>query len=176
MATTAAGYLTGALLGIIGGTTDLTVRIGLATFLAVGGGLLGLADLLGEKVPVLQCNRETPQVWARSGGTRWAFLNGGSLGWGGLTRVGFWAWYLIPASAFLVGDALQSALIYGTYGLSRSLGGIALLAAIWFGKSRNRYAADDAALWLLSRQALARRLSAWQLIVVAVVVVFTIGL
>jgi len=176
IATTSAGALVGAALGAGGALIPMRLRIASATFLALVAVVVAMCDLADHAVPLLQCSRETPQVWVWSGAVRWTVLNGGSLGCGAFTRIGFWAWYAIPFASLLLGDPLIGALVYGAYGLARSIGGLVVLCAMWFGRARRLFDADEAAMWLLMRQPVARRLAAVELLAVGIIVVALVGL
>ena len=126
-ASTAAGLVTGAALGIVGGLLPLNIRLAVGSILAVAAIAVGSLELFGRRVPPLQFDCETPQRWVNKGALRWATMNGLTLGFGATSRIGFWLWYVIPLGAFLLGDPVASALIYGTYGLVRALGAVVIL-------------------------------------------------
>lgn len=88
---------------------------------------LGILEAFARRVPLLECNRETPQRLLASGALRGAIANGLRLGHGLSTRVGFSLWYLVPIGAFLSGGATRGAIVYGSYGLTRGLGPWALI-------------------------------------------------
>jgi hypothetical protein len=80
-----------------------------------------LATLIGLwlKGKPWQLDRETAMRWLSYRDWRTAALNGGMLGLGFTTRIGFWLFYLVPILAMAVHSVLLSALIYGAYGVSR---------------------------------------------------------
>jgi hypothetical protein len=123
------GTSVGVLLGLLGSTLPDDVRIALVTALAVGGCLYGAAEGLGRYPKLLQRDTETPQRWMDRGPLRWAWLNGGALGLGFTTRLGFALWYVVPASSLLSGSPLLGALIYGVYGLMRGAGALLIIFA-----------------------------------------------
>jgi hypothetical protein len=49
------------------------------------------------------------------------------LGFGATSRIGFWLWYAVPLGAFLIGEPVAGAIIYGTYGLVRALGAVVII-------------------------------------------------
>jgi hypothetical protein len=89
--------------------------------------LLGLAAVGGRElvsrrlVPPPQLDRETAVGWLELGPYRWAVRNGAALGLGATSRLGYWLWYLVPVGAFAAGTPLLGAVVYGAYGLVRSL-------------------------------------------------------
>lgn len=100
----------------------------------------------------------------------WAIRNGASLGLGFTSRLGFWIWYLIPASSFLLGEPLLGAALYGLYGAVRSI-------AVWlFLKPPSFWTpGDDLDAWIQMQYPIMRRITAESLIAIGVFVVLVIG-
>jgi hypothetical protein len=157
---TVAGVAAGALLGLAGaqvGSTALTV---IATLFGCVALAIACIELSGRRVPVVQRDVETPQRWLHSGPLRWALVNGGTLGFGATSRLGFWLWYAVPAGSLLSADPALGAAIYGTYGFVRGIASVALVVRGWGG------GLDRIALRLLALSRPARRLAAADLAVV----------
>jgi hypothetical protein len=127
LASAVAGLVAGAALGIVGGLLPLDLRLAVGSILAIVAVAVGSLELFGRRVQPLQFDCETPQRWINKGAWQWATRNGLTLGFGATSRIGFWLWYVIPLGAFLIGDPLASAVIYGTYGLVRALGAVVIL-------------------------------------------------
>jgi hypothetical protein len=155
LAGTTAGAIAGAGAGALGALLSEDARVIGATVGSLALALLGLAAITGRLArPPLQCDRETPQRWARGGGgIRWGLLNGSSLGFGATSRLGFVLWYVIPMGAFLSGSAVFGAALWGLYGFVRMAGA----GAIWV--AMERLAGFDA-LWLTARKGRAYELTA----------------
>ena len=168
-ATTVAGAAAGALLGALGGGVGSDVRAGLATLAALGGVVLGITQLRGGRVTLLQCDRETPKAWLDRGSIGWAGRNGLALGCGATTRLGFVLWYAVPVGAFLAGGPLAGALVYGAYGFARGVGAWAILAA-----SRRR-GFEEVAVALERRRPAAHRATALCLLATGVAIAIGIG-
>lgn len=166
----AAGAVAGAVLGGVGHELPVSTRAAIATLLASGAVVLGFLGLVERAPAPLQFDRETPQRWVHSGSVSWALKNGGSLGLGVGSRLGFWLWYAIPTTAFLSGDLLLGGLIYGVYGLVRAGGAVGLILASW-GSDFNR-TAD----WLISRARDARMVTDVELLSVGLGAAIGIGL
>ena len=73
-----------------------------------------------------QLNRETNRRWLEYHNWRTAALNGFVLGLGFTTRIGFWLFYVVLLSAFVVADPMVSALGYAVFAVSRVGGSILL--------------------------------------------------
>ena len=167
-----AGLGSGALLGALGSLLPSNVRVGIAMVLAMVAIPLGLVELGGHRLVLLQCNRETPQRWLHRGPLQWAALNGMTLGCGAMSRTGFWLWYVIPTGALLVGRPDLGAVLYGTYGTVRG-------TAVWgiiFGLVRWCGGGDAAARWLIGRAGVARVVAAGQLALLGAAVAIGVGL
>jgi hypothetical protein len=102
---------------VVGDLLSLRVRAAVAVvlYLALAGG----ATL--RRYPWPQLDRETEQSLLHRGPIVWALANGGQLGLGFTSRIGFWSWYLVPVGAFLIADPAFGAIAWGTYGLVRLL-------------------------------------------------------
>jgi hypothetical protein len=70
-------------------------------------------DELGGHEGRLEHERETEQSLLHRGPVIWAVANGGQLGLGFTSRIGFWSWYLMPIGIFLLADPLVGALAWG---------------------------------------------------------------
>jgi len=168
LSSTLAGLVGGAILGTVGSVLPYDLRIALACLFAIPAIVLGAIELVGHRLRLLQCDRETPQAWVRLGPLRWAMLNGIALGSGGWSRIGFWLWYTVPIGALLVGNPALSAALFGTYSFVRG-------AAVWvivFGVVRRR---AGYARWLLGGAKVARSVTAGLLVLVGTVVIATIA-
>ncbi len=164
-----AGVVTGAILGAVGSLLALDFRLAIGSVLAVAAIAVGGLELFGRRIQPLQFDCETPQRWVNKGPLRWATRNGLTLGFGATSRIGFWLWYVIPLGAFLVGDWMLGAVIYGTYGLVRALGAMVIL----FGMMRMKTDISD---WLIQHYGDARVLAAGQLVFLGVVTALVVGL
>jgi hypothetical protein len=164
-----AGLVTGAVLGAVGSLLPLDLRLAAGSILAVAAIAVGGLELLGRRIQPLQFDCETPQRWVHKGPLKWATRNGLTLGFGATSRIGFWLWYVIPLGAFLVGDPVVGAAIYGTYGLVRALGAtVTVLGMIWL--------KTDISDWLIEEYGAARVLAAGQLVVLGVATAIVVGL
>jgi hypothetical protein len=116
------------LLAVLGET--LPGRVRWAAWISAGALIAGLsvAQSLWERPRPFQRDRETPQWLLAAAPGVAAFVNGAYLGTGFATRVGFWAWYLIPAAALLAGSPLAAVAVCAAYATSRSLGVLQIIA------------------------------------------------
>lgn len=161
----------GSVLGLVGTQLSLPGRAAIASLLALLGLAAGVLDLGSSRLPLLQCDRETPQSWMRFGALRWAAVNGAMLGLGFTSRIGFWLWYVVPTGSLLLGDPWLGAAIYGLYGFVRS-------GAVWLlvlGKL-NRVGRGEPSDWLVMQYWRARTVAAAQLVVLAAATVVIVGL
>jgi len=126
---TTAGVVLGGLLGALGSVIPGDARVVVATVLAVPAAIVAVIELRGRRIAPLQCDQETPQRWLLLGPLRWAAVNGAVLGAGFTTRIGFALFYLVPAAALLVGNALVGAAVYAAYAFSRTGGSYVFLHA-----------------------------------------------
>ncbi len=163
------GVITGALLGIVGHFLSLEFRLALGSFLAVMAIVIGCLELFGHHIQLLQRDCETPQRWIHKGPLRWAIRNGLALGFGAMSRLGFWLWYVVPAGALLTGRPLLGAVIYGSYGLARGSGAWGLM----LGYQRLNFNLSD---WLFEQTGVARVLAAGQLVFLGVAAAIAIGI
>jgi hypothetical protein len=182
VAAVASGAASGAVLGLIGGLLPVTIRLALATMLAIAGAALACLELLARPVPPLQWDRETPQRWMLKGALRGSAVNGLALGFGGTTRIGVWLWYVVPLAALLFGRPILGTLIYGVYALVRGVAVWAVLAwqrALQGGTLGHRtfgpFSRLDPAIWLLDRARLMRTLSAATMLSLALAVLVVAG-
>jgi len=169
LASVAAGLVAGAALGIVGGLLPLHIRLAVGSILAIVAIAVGSLELFGRRVQPLQFDCETPQRWINKGAWRWATRNGLTLGFGATSRIGFWLWYVIPLGAFLIGDPVASAVIYGTYGLVRSLGAVVILFGMMWLET-------DVSDRLIEGYDIARVLTAGQLVFLGVATAIVVGL
>ncbi|MEV0592798.1 hypothetical protein [Nonomuraea cavernae] len=135
-----AAALTGALLGLLGAALEPGMR----ALLALAAASAVAVGAVSRPVP-WQLDRETDTDWLGYEDWRTAAYNGVALGLGFTTRIGFWLFYLVPLTAFVVADPVLGAAGYAAFAVSR-VGGSALLAAagIWIdgGITRARLVAD----------------------------------
>jgi hypothetical protein len=117
---TIVGVSAGALAGAAGSLLTADARSALGALFALAATGLGLTELTGHRVALVQIDRETPYAWLEAGPIRWAIRNGANLGFGGLTRLGFWLWFVIPLGALLGGRPLIGALGWGAYAFVRT--------------------------------------------------------
>lgn len=139
----ASAALAGALAGLAGAVLDPPLRALLA-LAAVTTVLVGAAF---RPVP-WQLDRETDTRWLDHHDWRTAAYNGIALGLGFTTRIGFWLWYVVPLSAFVVADPMLAAAGYGVFALARVGLSVLLTSAdvyIGGGIARARLVADPLA-------------------------------
>jgi hypothetical protein len=117
----AAALLAGNMIGLLGAAIDPMTRA-MSAALAAAALLWSAAT---RRHP-WQLNRETNQRWLTYGDWRTAALNGLALGLGFTTRIGFWLFYVVLLSAFVVADPLYAALGYAAYAASRVGGSLML--------------------------------------------------
>lgn len=170
LAGTFAGMLAGAALGWMGSLLTSEFRSALAVAFSLVAIGLGLAELSGHRVALIQVDRETPYAWLRPGPLRWAMRNGAAIGFGAATRLGFWLWFVIPIGAMLSGNPLIGALGWGLYALVRtaSVGGILLLV--------QRRQLDTKGSALLRQSERARGLVSAQLLAIGLTAMLIVGL
>jgi hypothetical protein len=169
LASAVAGLVAGAALGIVGGLLPLNIRLAVGSILAIAAIAVGTIELFGHRMQPLQFDCETPQRWVNRGAWRWATRNGLTLGFGATSRIGFWLWYVMPLGAFLLGDPLASAVVYGTYGLVRALGAVVILLSMMRLKT-------DISDRLIEGYGAARVLTAGQLVFLGVATAIVVGL
>jgi hypothetical protein len=169
LASAVAGLVAGAVLGTLGNLLPLDMRLAVGSMLAIAAIAIGGLELFGRRTQPWQFDCETPQRWVNKGAWRWATRNGLTLGFGATSRIGFWLWYVIPLGAFLIGDPVAGAAIYGTYGLIRALGAPAIL----LGMMRLKTDVSDR---LIQGYSSARILAAGQLVFLGVATAIVVGL
>ena len=163
--------LAGGLLGAVGTTLPLEVRVACASLLALSAVLIGCFELLGRSISLPQFDRETPQSWLHKGALTWALLNGLSLGVGATSRIGFWTWYAIPLSALLFGNPILGACIYGAYSVTRGTSVWLIIFSDTIG-----WLGEDWEVGLIARLGTARKVAAGQLIVIGFAGTIALGL
>jgi hypothetical protein len=132
---TLASLATGAALGFLGSFVPPAIRLTLLSVVVAGLAVVGLTQLISRRViKPWQLDRETSQRWLRRGVTSWSVKNGMALGFGATSRLGYWLWYLVPVGAFVSGEATSAAVIYGLYGLSRTLPAMVLYLDMRLGR------------------------------------------
>lgn len=163
------GLAAGGALGWAGSHLAFEARALIGAVLAVIAIGIGLVELSGRRVPLVQLDRETPAEWIERGPTQWALRNGLAIGFGGGTRLGFWLWYVVPLGAFLSGSVVVGAVGYGCYSLIRTLsvGGMMWL----FERGR----IDREGVWVLEFFDQARTMAATQLVVVGLATLVLFG-
>ena len=115
IAAAVSGGLAGALAGLIGGLVPAPVRAAAATLAASAIAIAAIT--WPSRMP--QFNRETEQGLLGLGPVAWAVTNGSLLGLGFTSRIGYWAWYLIPVSVLGVGSPVLGAVIWDAYAFTR---------------------------------------------------------
>lgn len=100
----------------------MPVRLTLFSLVVIGLAVVGLIQLIRRRaIKPWQLDRETSQRWLRAGPVSWAIKNGLALGLGATSRLGYWLWYLVPVGAFVSGTVVSASVIYGLYGVSRTV-------------------------------------------------------
>lgn len=172
VAATASAMILGLVLGLVGDPIPAGLKMALVGGLAcIGVGLAGW-QLLARSVRVPQKNCETAQLWMNTGALTGAALNGGALGLGFVTRIGYWLWFAVPSAALIAGP-VNGALVFGLYGLVR---GVAPSAIILLMMARRRCDQKDITRsqeWLI-RQAGAAKITANVMLLAASLSVATI--
>lgn len=166
------GAAVGTVLGALGGLLPFSARVAMASILSLIAIAVGVLELGPRPWRVPQCDVETPQRWMNAGAIRWATLNGAALGVGATSRIGFWLWYAIPASAILLGDPVSGALVYGLYGLIRGGSVWAFLLL----PTRLGMRGDHFGLWVVTHVEMSRIATAAQLIALGMAVTIAVGL
>lgn len=164
---TTSGAIAGASLGAIGALLSSSARAAVGVACCV---TLLLATLARRKV--LQINRETDQALLELGPTGWAAVNGGLLGLGFTSRIGFWLWWVFPLASIILGSPLESALLWGTYALCRT--GVSFGLAISMRREPSR--ATSLTLRLLGNRPRAGRLTNAFLVPLLVLLIIRLGL
>lgn len=127
---TGAGATVGAVIGALGSTMTVEARAALGTLVALAGVIVGVLEVSGVRVPLLEQPGQTPRKWLQEGAFLGPAKNGVALGLGFFTKIGFSMWYLIPFGALLSGSPLGGSIIYGTYAFVRGLGVWGIMWAI----------------------------------------------
>ncbi|MGH3089787.1 MAG: hypothetical protein ACRDSJ_21115, partial [Rubrobacteraceae bacterium] len=156
-------------LGAVGALLTFEFRLAVASLLGMAAVFVGILELSGRRVQLLQCNSETSPQWLDLGPLRWAIKNGLALGFGATSRIGFWLWYAVPAGSLLAGTPELGAIVYGTYGFARGMGAWGILLGHYT-------ASFDVSDWLFEHMKTAKRLAAGQLVFLGVVIVIIMGI
>lgn len=167
MSATFAGGAAGALVALLGGLLSEENRSAAGTALAL---CICVAPLIAPH-RVLQLNRETKQNLLSLGPMAWASVNGGLLGLGVVSRIGYWVFFLMPVSTLVIASPGIGALIWGTYGFIRL--SIASLIAYHMNRSPTRMASISATL--LSRRPATYKVTAAAASSFALVLVVLLG-
>lgn len=164
------GVTAGAVLGVLGALVPGEIRGAAATACGLAAILIAAVELMGRRVPLIQMDRETPTEWLARGPLSWAIRNGVAIGFGGMTRLGFWLWYVVPIGAFLSGSLLLGALGYGIYSTTRTLSAGGIHRMVTHGR------VDPAGVKVLLMSGRARRVASKVLMVVGIATVALTGL
>ena len=162
--------VSGAFIGAVSGAVPAPARAAIAAALAITGLCIGLAESRGAVVWLPQRSCETPQRWMDRGWLPWSLRNGGALGTGAMTRIGFPLWFVVPTVCFVLGDPLVGAVVFGSYGFARGLGAVLIIVA-----ARRRSFASVAE-YSLSRFPAARRALGGTLAVISLAMLALVGL
>jgi hypothetical protein len=117
---TLVGAAAGAFTASAGSLLTTEARSALGALFALAATAIGLAELTGHRVSLVQIDRETPFSWLLAGPVKWAARNGVTLGFGAFTRLGFWLWFVIPVGAIVSGSPLIGSLGWGAYAFVRT--------------------------------------------------------
>jgi hypothetical protein len=165
-AATAAGALSGWAVALCGQLLILDQRAQLVLVLA---GALIVSPLLRVRLP--QRDVETPQALLSRGPLQWAVGNGALLGLGVASRIGFWAWYVLPLGVFALGGPVLGAILWGTYGFTR----LSVLAVVAVSMRHGDDAASRRTAQLIAARTTAQRSMRWLAVVAAVVIAVTVA-
>jgi len=163
------GAVAGGVLGWLGASLTPDARAAFLSAVALVGIVIGAVALLGLRVNPLQCDRETSQRWVRRGALLWPIANGGALGFGATSRLGFFLWYAIPAAALFSGSPVLGAAIWCVYGFTRS-------AAVWLIMAMERRKGEAAYHWLPLWRGGAELVTAGYGLALSMVAIVTVGL
>ena len=143
-AASVAGVMAGAGLGYGGSLVAADARAALLSAFSLAMILVACYEVVAHKVVrPLQINRETNQEWRRLGPVMSALLNGSALGAGFATRIGYWLWYVVPASAFYFASPVIGAVIFGTYAMGRTAVPVILASVLASAPSRSPHDFQD---------------------------------
>ncbi len=163
-AAVAAGALAGCAVALCGRLLSLEHRAQVILVLAVA---LVLSSLF--RVRLIQRDVETPQSLLSLGPLRWAASNGALLGLGVASRIGFWAWYVLPLGVFALAQPTRGAVLWGAYGLTR----LAILAVVAISMRRGDDAASQMTTRLIGARDRARLSMTWLAVAAAGVIAIT---
>lgn len=163
-AATSVGALVGCAVALCGRLMTFEQRAQLVLVLAV---ILLASPLLRVRLP--QRDVETPQALLSQGPLLWAVGNGSLLGLGIASRIGFWAWYVLPLGVFALAEPILGAVLWGAYGLTR----LAALTVVAVSMRRGDDAASQMTAQLIAARDKARRSMTWLAIAAALVIAMT---
>ncbi len=103
--------------GMVGALGAVFPPVPLAVLVTLAACAL-LAGISASERP-WQIDRETPGVWLAYHDWRTIALNGAALGAGFGTRIGYWAWYLLPLGAFALAKPHYGAAILSIFAVAR---------------------------------------------------------
>jgi hypothetical protein len=171
---TASATLVGATVALVGTMLPRANLSEAAVVLALLGIVLGLLELTPAKIRPPQIGHETAQRWMNMGALRGSAMNGAALGAGFVTRIGYWAWYVLPAGALLMGRIDLGILLFAVYGLTRGIVPLIAIAQLLLKPCEAR---DLTALqtWMMNKASVGRKIAAGQLIATSVAIFFGIG-
>lgn len=129
----AAAIISGALLGAAGAFVEQPSRLILGAL-----ALAAISAAASIRRRPWQLDRETNERWLLYEDWRTAVYNAAVLGVGFASRIGFWLFLLIPVGAFLTGEVLAGATIYGSYGASRIIASFVVAGASFKSESLAR--------------------------------------
>ena len=148
MAAVVAGSASGAAIASLALVAPVNLRV--VTGMILASTVACGAFLLPTRMP--QINRETEQGLLHHGPLEWAALNGALLGLGFTSRVGYWIWYLIPITCFILGAPMSGSIVWATYAFTRL--GIAVSLAGWMHRQPDQISMISG--WLLRLRLRAR--------------------
>lgn len=153
VAGTATGIVIGAAAGATAGLLDEELRRGVVWIVTVGGACWFALDLWRGPLPFPELDRQTEKYWLEEGSLRWAAKTGAALATGGMTRIGFPIWYVVPLGALGSGSATGAAAVWATYGFVRTFASSVL--GWWALEHRRSF--RDLGLRFISKRAAVRR-------------------
>ncbi len=115
-----AGMASGAGFGFVVGLVGWLMGPDLRTWFAAAALLALLMSSIVRPTPI-ELKRQTRHSWMTYQDWRTALLTGAELGPGLLTRIGFWAWFAVPVSAFAIGSPVSGAIVWAVYAGARLL-------------------------------------------------------
>lgn len=155
VAATVCAVTLGVLLGFAGSPIPTGSKPALMVAFACAGTVVSVWQLLGRPVGVPQRNCETAQLWMNTGALTGAALNGGALGLGFVTRIGYSLWFVVPFAALMAGPA-KAALIFGLYGLVRGIAPSAIILVMMAKRRCDQKDITRSQEWLIRQSAPAK--------------------